>query len=171
MYKKDYKYYLSRIAIYIPLWLILIVCVVPFLTIVAVSFTPESEITRAGYKIIPEALSMEAYRMMFRDAKAIVSAYRTTVITSVCGTVLSIYLMATLGYVMSRNDFRWKKPLSFYIFFTMLFSGGMIPTYILVTQYLGLKNNILALFYTIAGWCMECYVAQKLLYAASYVLN
>lgn len=146
MYKKDYKYYLSRVAIYIPLWLILIVCVIPFLTIVAVSFTPEAEITKAGYKIIPEAVSLEAYKMMFRDSKAIVSAYKTTIITSVCGTALSIYLMATLGYVMSRNDFKWKKPLSFYIFFTMLFSGGMIPTYILVTQYLGLKNNILALF-------------------------
>src|SRR5690606_9011140 len=95
-----------------------------------------------GYKLIPPSLDFTAYLTVFKNTEEIIRAYGVTVFTTVVGTFLSVLVMALCAYPLSRPDFKWRYPLTFFIFFTMLFGGGLIPTYILITQYYGLGNSI-----------------------------
>ncbi len=130
---------------YVFISLLTLLCLLPFLLIVTGSFTAESEILRDGFKIVPNDWSIEAYRAIFRSPGQILQAYKVTVLLTVCGVLLGLFLTSMAGYVLSRKDFKYRNSLSFFIYFTMLFSGGLIPWYILIVQYLGLKDSYLAL--------------------------
>ena len=88
------------------------------------------------------------------DSGEVISAYGSTIFITVFGTILGTLVMSMLAYPMSRKDFGLRNVFSFYVYFTMLFSGGLVPTYILVTRYLGLKDTIWALIFPIlvSGW-------------------
>lgn len=116
--------------------------IIPFLLIVSVSFSDETSIMRYGYSLIPHAFSNAAYRMVFRNPTQILNSYRTTIIFTIVATVLGVLVMGILAYPMSRSSYKYGKFLAFYVLFTMLFNGGMVPTYILLTKYLSLKNSI-----------------------------
>ena len=120
-------------------------CLAPFLLIVASSLTSESSIIRYGYNLWPREFSLGAYRMIFENPSRILNAYGVTVLVTVTGTVLSVFINAMTGYVLQRKDFRWRNVFSFYFFFTTLFSGGLVPWYILCVKTLGLKNSLWAL--------------------------
>lgn len=130
---------------YIFITFLAVLCLLPFLLIVTGSFTAESEIIRDGFKIIPKEWSLEAYKAIFRSPGQIVKAYQVTVGLTLTGVVLGLFLTSMAGYVLSRKDFKYRNALSFFIYFTMLFSGGLIPWYILMVKYLGLKDSFLAL--------------------------
>jgi len=118
------------------------VFIIPFLYAISISLTSESVIHEHGYKLIPPSLDFTAYLTVFKNTEEIIRAYGVTVFTTVVGTFLSVLVMALCAYPLSRPDFKWRYPLTFFIFFTMLFGGGLIPTYILITQYYGLGNSI-----------------------------
>jgi len=125
--------------------LFIIICVlilVPFLLVLSVSFSNEKDIAMFGYSIIPKNFDLSAYRYIFGNSKAIIDAYKVTIEVSIIYTVLSVILMAMLAYPLSKKNLKGKSVLSFYIYFTMLFSGGLVPTYILITQYLHLGDTI-----------------------------
>lgn len=125
---------------------ILAVCfVVPLLYIVSVSLTGERDLVDFGYRLIPHNFSFDAYGYIFRSPKMILNAYGVTMFVTVVGTILSLFITAMFSYTISRRDYRYRKILSFMIYFTMLFSGGLVPFYILVSQYLHLKDNIMVL--------------------------
>jgi putative aldouronate transport system permease protein len=130
---------------YIFITFLAVLCLLPFLLIVTGSFTAESEIIRDGFKIIPNEWSLEAYKAIFRSPEQIVKAYQVTIGLTLTGVVLGLFLTSMAGYVLSRKDFKYRNALSFFIYFTMLFSGGLIPWYILMVKYLGLKDSFLAL--------------------------
>jgi putative aldouronate transport system permease protein len=115
----------------------------PFYMMIATSLTDENVLTKQGYQLFPEQLSFEAYRYVFANPKEIYYAYATTIGQSLIGTLLSVTIMALCSYAMSRSDFIFRKPLSLYIIFTMIFSGGLVPTYILNASYLHLRDNLL----------------------------
>ncbi|MBW7455705.1 carbohydrate ABC transporter permease, partial [Paenibacillus sepulcri] len=115
---------------------------VPFALVVAVSITSEQSLIQHGYQFIPRQLSLEAFRISFEQPEVLIKGYGVTILVTVVGTVLSLLMTAMTAYPMSRRDFRYNRPMTFYIFFTMLFSGGLIPYYILITQYLHLKNTL-----------------------------
>ena len=115
---------------------------IPFVLIISASFTQEDALISEGYKLIPSQFSLEAYKYVFRSPEQLLNSYKVTIIYSAIGTVLSMLVMMLLAYPLSRDNYRYKKQLSFYILFTMLFSGGLVPTYIWYTKYLGLGNNI-----------------------------
>ncbi len=140
--------------VHIFLIILSLLCLIPFVMILSVSLTSEAGIQANGYGIIPSEWSLEAYQYIFKNPTEVLSAYGTTIFVTVVGTITSTLIMAMLAYPMSRNDFKFKNALSFFVYFTMLFSGGLVPTYILVTKYLGLKDNILALILPIliSGW-------------------
>lgn len=125
--------------------LLSIICVVPFLLVLSVSFTSEAGINANGYGLIPSQFSTEAYEYIFSNAGEVVSAYGVTIFITVVGTIVGTIVSAMLAYPLSRKNFKLQSVLSFYIYFTMLFSGGLVPTYLLVTKYLGLKDTITAL--------------------------
>lgn len=126
----------------------IIVCLlmaVPFFLVIAVSVTSENSLLQNGYRFIPKELSLEAFRIVLKTPDLLLKGYGVTVGITVIGTILSLLLTAMTAYPISRRDFRYNRPLTFYIFFTMLFNGGIIPFYILMTQYLHLKNSLMAL--------------------------
>lgn len=114
--------------------------VVPFLLILSISFTDESVLNQ-GYKLIPTKFSLEGYKIIFRTPEKILRSYLVTGGEAFLGTFLAVMIMALCAYPLSRQNFKWRKIITFYIFFTMLFGGGLVPSYILNTQYLGLRNS------------------------------
>ncbi len=138
---------MSYVEIGINLLFILVALsmVVPFLLVIAISLTSEEAILTKGYHLIPPTFSVDAYHYIFRSPMILIQAYWVTILTTVIGTFASLALTSMTAYVVSRKDYRYVKPTTFYIFFTMLFSGGLVPSYILMTQYLHLKDTIWAL--------------------------
>lgn len=139
------------VFIHLILLVLALCCLYPFLVILGSSFQSQSEIMSRGYAMLPNEFSLDAYKMIFAVPTKIANAYKITIITTIAGTVLGLWCVSTCGYVMSRKDFAYKKILAFYVFFTMLFNGGLVPTYILITKWLHLKDNMLALI--IPGLC------------------
>ena len=122
-----------------------LVCIIPFFLIIASSFTSESYIIKNGYVLWPKEFSTSAYELIFKNPAKILRAYGVTAFVTIIGTALSVFVNAMTGYVLQRKDFRWRNIFSFYFFFTTLFSGGLVPWYILCVKTLHLKNTIGAL--------------------------
>ncbi|WP_084225721.1 carbohydrate ABC transporter permease [Paenibacillus pectinilyticus] len=136
------------------LLIVSILCIIPLLLVVSASFSDETAISEYGYRLIPKVWSLFAYKYVLSEPKQILQAYGVTALVTSIGTVISLLVSSLLAYTLSRQSFVLRKPLSFYVFFTMLFNGGIVPTYILVTQYLHLKNSIWALIipYIVIPW-------------------
>lgn len=116
--------------------------VIPFLYVISASLTSEAELTNGGYQLIPHMIDFTAYQYVFHNPREILTAYYVTIITSVVGTIASLIVMALAAYPLSRSNFIFKKQFTFFMFFTMLFSGGLIPTYILISQYLKMNDTL-----------------------------
>ncbi|WP_174551220.1 carbohydrate ABC transporter permease [Paenibacillus tianmuensis] len=127
-----------------------IACVFPFVFVTIISFTDEGTLARNGYRIIPEKWSLEAYRYVFKAGDQLLQSYGVTIAVTVIGTVLSMIMIALFAYAVSRKSFKYRNFFSFFAFFTMLFNGGLVPTYIVVTQLLGLKDSIWGLILPLA---------------------
>ncbi len=141
MKKRDNK--ISKIIAFLLLAYAIIFFLLPMLLVVSVSFMEEQEIINSGFKLIPEKFSLQGYELIFADPSTILTAYVVTALQAFLGTFISVLVMSMCAYPLSRKSFKLRNIIMFYIFFTMLFSGGMVPTYILNTRYLGLKNNFL----------------------------
>ncbi|MDY3927970.1 MAG: carbohydrate ABC transporter permease [Clostridia bacterium] len=125
-------------------FIIISLCViVPFVMLVSISLTSEKEIVASGYKLIPSKLDLSAYKYVFSNPHSIINAYKITFIFSATSMILSTLLTAMAAYPLISRSMLGKKQISFYYYFTMLFSGGMVPTYILITRYLHLDDTIL----------------------------
>lgn len=122
-----------------------LICLLPMLMVVAISFTSEQAIAEYGFSLIPKELSLQAYKILFSNPEQILNAYKTTAIVTITGTVMSLLFTAQAAYVTSRPTFFAQKQVSFMFYFTQLFGGGLVPTYILMTQYLHLKNSLWAI--------------------------
>ena len=136
---------MMKVVSHVLLIVLCVFCVGSFLLVLGSSFQSESEIQKIGYRMIPHEFSLEAYKAVFMSPGMILDSYMVTIITTVVGTIIGLCISASAGYVISRKNYRYRKILSFFIFFTMLFNGGLVPTYILMTQWLHLKNTIWAL--------------------------
>ena len=129
----------------VVLTLLTVITLLPIILIVIASFTDEKVLLSSGYTYFPSKLSLDSYYYMVRQGPMILRSYGITVLVTVLGTVGSILLTSTLAYPMSRKDFRWHNPLSFIVFFTMLFNGGVVSAYIMWSTIFGIKNTLLAL--------------------------
>ncbi len=118
-----------------------LVCIYPFLLILGISFSQETDVAIYGYRLIPLKFDVSAYKYIFSNPVNIINAYKVTAIFSTVGTVLSVILMSMIAYPLSKKKLKGKGKISIYLYFTMLFGGGMIPTYILITQYLKLQDT------------------------------
>ena len=127
------------------LGLIALMCFVPFIMILSGSFSSEQAIIQNGFSIFPQDFSLEAYKTVFRDPAVVLRAYATTIGLTVIGTVGGLLLQTMTAYVLSRKDFEWRNKFSFFFYFTTLFSGGLVPYFILITQKLNLRDSYLAL--------------------------
>lgn len=121
-------------------------CLLPFVMMVSSSFSSEIAIMRDGVGFLPKEPTLEAYRIALKSPKFLAGSYLVTIVMTVCGTAVGLCLIAMTGYVLSRKDFFLRNGISFYIYFTTLFSAGLAPTYLWMTKGLGLKNSYLAVF-------------------------
>ena len=134
--------------------LIGLACLIPMILVVSISLSSEIALVKEGYRLWPVGFSTEAYDYILQQPGQILQAYGVTGFVTIVGSLVGLLLSSMLAWPLARQDFRLRGPLSFYVFFTLLFSGGMVPFYILVTRYLGLKDNILALIlpYLVTAW-------------------
>ena len=119
--------------------------IVPFLVLIGSSFASERDILTNGYTIIPGKISMEAYKLIFQNPQKILQAYAVTITVTGVGTALSLFISSMSAFVLSRKNLRYKNILAFYLYFTTLFSGGLAPFYIIVSNMYHLRNTILVL--------------------------
>ena len=122
-----------------------LLCFLPFLMVVSGSFSSENSVLQNGFHLLPEEFSFESYKTIFARPAVVFRAYGTTILLTIFGTVLGLSLQTTTAYVLSRKDFKWRNQFSFFFYFTTLFSGGLVPYYLLMTRTLNLKDNYLAL--------------------------
>ena len=130
-----------KLLIHIALILLCLSILIPFLYVISLSVTAENLIASGGYKLIPKQLDFAAYRSIFSNPTQLITSYKITIAFSVLGTALSMIVMTMIAYAISREQFAYKQSVTFFVYFTMLFSGGLIPQYIINTKYLHLTNN------------------------------
>jgi putative aldouronate transport system permease protein len=136
----------ANALVHVFFWLYAAVCVLPVILVVVVSFSSEDSVLLNGYRFVPEEFSLYAYQYLFHDNwLSIMKSYGISIIITIAGTLLGVMLMALFAYPISRKDFPARNVFAFYIFFTMLFNGGLVPFYLTYVQMLDLKNSILAL--------------------------
>ena len=122
-----------------------LLCLLPFVMVLSASFSSEDAILRNGFSLLPQEPTLEAYRNVFENPYIILRAYINTIVLTIVGTVIGLFLISMTAYVLQRRDFEWRNKFSFFFYFTTLFSGGLVSTFILMVRYLHLKNNYLAL--------------------------
>lgn len=139
----------------IILFLVAVLTLMPFVILFMSSFASEKSLVLNGYKFIPQEFSLEAYSYIFRRADTIFRSYFITVFITVVGTAAGLILTTTLAYPLSRKDFTKRNLFSFIVYFTMLFNGGLVPSYMMWTRVFNIKNTILALI--IPGLLMNAF--------------
>lgn len=130
-------------------------CLLPFWLMVAGAFTNETSIIQNGYQLFPKNLSLSAFETIFAGNR-VWNAYKVTIIVTILGTFCAMLITSMMAYGLSLRTIKYRNQISFYVVFTMLFSGGLVPWYILITQYLKIQDTIWVLFvpYLINPWYM-----------------
>ena len=141
----------SKIFIHIFFCILSVIFIVPIWLVISISFMSEKEIINEGYAFLPKQLSLAAYEYIFSSTGDIINAYKATFITAIGGTIVFLVMGSMCAYAISRSDFKFKMPVTFFMYFTMLFGGGMIPTYILIAKTMNLADTYAALILPSAG--------------------
>ncbi|MCR2823313.1 carbohydrate ABC transporter permease [Lederbergia panacisoli] len=136
---------ITQTVSHIFLALLAILSIIPFIILISSSLTSEEFILREGYNFIPAEFSLSAYEYLIKNSSSILRAYGITVFVTVAGTIASLAITAMLAYSLSRRDLPYRNILAFFVFFTLLFNGGLVPTYLVYTQIFDVKNTIWAL--------------------------
>lgn len=145
--KKSGYVILFNIIAYTIISLVTAFCLLPFIIVISGSFTDNTSIILNGYNLWPRDFSMEAYKTLFAFPRSIIDAYAVTTGNTIVGTTLGLFIISMTGYVLSRKDFKYRNRFSFFIYFTTLFGGGLVPWYIMIIKYLNLKDNFIAICY------------------------
>lgn len=114
----------------------------PFWLLVSASLSDQATLIESGYKVIPNPIDLSAYAYVLKNPAQILNAYGVTFAFSVITMVLSVLLMAMIAYPLSRKDMKGRSKINFYLYFTMLFNGGLVPTYIIISSVLHLNNTL-----------------------------
>lgn len=126
-----------------------LITLIPFILAIIVSISDEKSVVLNGYQFIPERFSLSAYTVIFQDG-IVLNAYKITLIVTALGTFISLLFSSMLGYMMSVQKVKYRKQIAFFIFIPIVFSAGLVPWYLVLTNILHLKNTIWALILPIA---------------------
>ncbi|MCL2410008.1 MAG: carbohydrate ABC transporter permease [Treponema sp.] len=121
-----------------------ICCLLPFVMMISASLSDESIITTEGIGILPRGFNFEAYNILLTHPRVLIGSYVVTITMTIVGTTLGLFIIAMTGYALCRPDFFLRNKLSFFFYFTTLFSAGLVPTFLWMVRYLQLRNNYLA---------------------------
>ena len=131
-----------QVIINIIMVMLSLACILPFALLIIASFTDEATLLLNGYSFFPAKLSLEAYEYIWMSGKKILKAYGMTFFVTAFGTFFNIFLTLFLGYLLSKRELPGRSALSFFVFFTMLFNGGMVPSYIVWSQIIGVRDTV-----------------------------
>ncbi|WP_419874635.1 carbohydrate ABC transporter permease [Candidatus Pristimantibacillus sp. PTI5] len=134
-----------QISINFILMILALASILPFLLLVISSFADEATLTLHGYSFFPGKFSLNAYEYLFQQSSMLLRAYGITILVTAVGTCLGLLMTSMLAYPLSRRDFSKRNVFSFIVFFTMLFNGGLVPSYLMWTSVFHIKNTIFAL--------------------------
>lgn len=140
----------TNIVFNIIFLILAVMCVIPLLFVFSISITDEEALRVHGYQLIPSVLSGSAYKFLWNERSMILHAAFMSIIVTVVGTIIAIALDTSMGYVVSRRNFKLKKLYTWLIFIPMVFNGGMLASYVVVNNILGLSNTIWALILPLA---------------------
>ncbi len=125
--------------------LITVFMIFPFVLLFMSSITEENTLIMNGYSLFPEKFSLGAYQYIFQNGKKIFHAYGVTIFVTVVGTAINLWISSMLAFGLSRKNLPFRRIITFYVFFTMLFNGGLVPTYMMYTGTFHIKNTIFAM--------------------------
>lgn len=148
-----------------------LMCLIPFLLLISASLTGKQELLVTGISLIPKNPELTAYKAVFRVPMQIVRAYGVTIFITVVGTVLNMVICFLAAFALSNRNFVYRRVVSFYLYFTMIFSGGMIPYYITVSKYLKLTDNIWVMILPLLASPMTIFLLRTYLYDIPYTLH
>jgi multiple sugar transport system permease protein/putative aldouronate transport system permease protein len=131
---------------YVLISIFALFCIIPFILILSASFSSESAIMKTGFGLLPKDFSTTAYEWIFRAPRQIIGSYIVTIVMTVFGTAIGLFVISMTGYALNRKDFPFRNHISFFIYFTTLFSAGLAPTFLWIARDLGLRGNYLAVF-------------------------
>lgn len=131
---------------YIVVTLFALFCIIPFVLILSASLSSEASIMKSGFGILPRDFSLTAYEYIFKAPRQLIGSYVVTITMTVCGTAIGLFIIAMTGYALNRKDFPFRNHISFFIYFTTLFSAGLAPTFLWIARDLGLRGNYMAVF-------------------------
>lgn len=126
---------------YVAIAIFAALCLIPFITMISGSLTTEVSIQKYGFKLFPQEFTFDAYILLLKDS-TIYKAYAVTIFVTVVGTVLAMLVTSMMAYPLSLRTVKYRNYFNFYVFFTMLFHGGLVTSYILISKYLGMKDTI-----------------------------
>ncbi len=135
------------VFVHIVMIAMVIICLFPFLIMIMSSVTAENTLITNGYSAFPEKFGLEAFQYLFNDPFMILRAYSVTVLVTVPGTLLSLIITTLFAYGLSIKHLPYRNAISFFLFFTMLFNGGTVPSYMIWTQIFHIKNTMAALIF------------------------
>lgn len=131
----------GKTIFYLIMVAISLMYILPLVMMISISISSDAAITNYGYTLFPKEVSFEAYRLASQNPGQIIQSYKVTAAFSVLSTILSTLVTVMAAYPLARQNFKLKKPFTFFLFITTLFSGGMVPLYILCTRYLHLGDT------------------------------
>lgn len=140
--KKKKKLTLSTVLIYALVCVFVLFCVLPFILVISASLSSEEAILENGLRFWPQDFTLDAYKYAFKYPEDILNSYVVTIFVTVVGSILNVIFTILIAYPISRSHFRWRRQISFFLFFTMLFSGGLVPNYLLLKNVLGLYDTV-----------------------------
>lgn len=122
-----------------------LLCLIPFALLIISSFASEMSIMKNGYSFWPSEWSLDSYKYLIGQGGQIIHAYGISIFVTVIGTFCGLMMTLMLGYVLAQKDLPGRGAIAFYVFFSMLFNGGLVPSYIMWTTVFHIKNTIWAL--------------------------
>ena len=131
-----------NIFLTILMTILAVLTVVPLILVIIISFSSAESLARYGYSFIPNEWSVTAYTNLFKTGSSLVDSYIITIFYTFVGTLLSLFVMSMYAFVLAQKDFKPRRGCAFYTFFTTLFSGGLVPSYILNVRYLHLNDTV-----------------------------
>ncbi len=143
--RKDRSQIIINVVTYILVTIFCVMCILPFWMIITSSFATEDSIRRSGFTLWPTDFSTFSYELLFRSPDQMIGAYVVTVCLTLIGTLIGLFIVSMTGYALQRRDFPLRNGIMFYIYFTSLFSAGLVPFYLLIVQYLNLRDSYFAI--------------------------
>lgn len=135
----------ANLLLNIMFMILALICIIPAVLVISISVSSEQSVTDYGYRLIPKIASLDGYGYLIKQGTLIVRALGVSLLVTVGGTILGTLLTTLMGYVLSRTSYKLNGFLTMVVFIPMIFNGGLVSTYFIVSQLLHLKDTLWAL--------------------------